>query len=527
VALPAGTQRGVAGLGDGVGLSRHPGPVVEGVADARVARRAHHDHPLLATAACDGSDACKCSECGVVSGVEWPSRFPEQRRRHDHADPWHGLDDRDVALLVHLSLGRLRGEILEAGLEAGLAGLDLLVDEAHPFAEQFEVGDGCVSRARRREDRRASQQLQNLVGVGPTDAVVLQQLVDASWPCRDCCCVMRDQPEQARSPVFARIRRHGEECREVARELSAHLVDDRVAVTLQLVVHARPLAEFDDLGWLRGESAEQVAIGPQRVGEHHGVAPIVLGPGDGEAIPEAIELFRVDREDDEAAVEKCLDDGAVRHLDRHRDGRGVTELVQPGAEVGESVATVLEGVGAHALSLGIHGVDLVLDRGPIDANVVLVVAVHSSSRTGALRRRDRHRAPRRPLYWCSWHGLPTGRQSAAACRGTGPPQELWRLRGRMVALGRLPDRPELRCRRLAFSLVQGRSVSSAARPARRGLVRPPGQRPPMSNGSKSQARASRTWTCRCRHWSIASTTRSDGPLHPRSSQSSTRPRSSP
>jgi len=80
----------------------------------------------------------------------------------------------------------------------------------------------------------------------------------------------------------------------------------------------------------------------------------------------------------------------------------------------------------------------------------------------------------------------------------------------MVALGRLPDRPELRCRglRLAFSLVQGRSVSSAARPARRGLVRPPGQRPPMSNGSKSQARASRTWTCRCRHWSIASTTRS-------------------
>lgn len=87
-------------------------------------------------------------------------------------------------------------------------------------------------------------------------------------------------------------------------------------------MHSRPLAQLDDLGWLFREAPEEVAIGAQRVGEHHGVAAVVLGAGDRESIAEAIELLWVDREDDEAAVEQCLNHRAVRHLDRHRDGRG-------------------------------------------------------------------------------------------------------------------------------------------------------------------------------------------------------------
>lgn len=48
-----------------------------------------------------------------------------------------------------------------------------------------------------------------------------------------------------------------------------------------------------------------------------------------------------------------------------------------------------------------------------------------------------------PCIGARWHRLPTGRQSAAACRGTGPPPGTPGLRGRMVAPGRLPDRQSL------------------------------------------------------------------------------------
>ena len=46
------------------------------------------------------------------------------------------------------------------------------------------------------------------------------------------------------------------------------------------------------------------------------------------------------------------------------------------AEIGVSVAAVIEGTGGHALALGFHGVNLVLNDGPVDVDEVLVVADH-------------------------------------------------------------------------------------------------------------------------------------------------------
>jgi hypothetical protein len=161
-----------------------------------------HDHDeLLAAAAGDWRNTCKCAERWVVSLAEWPCRFPEQRRRHDHADPWHGLDDHDVALLVHLPLGRLLDEFLEDGLELGLAGSQLLVDEAHSLTEQLEMGDRRGRCAWCGEDRRAAQVLEDLLGIDSADAMLLQQLCDAGRLRSECCPVMRDQFKQARSPV--------------------------------------------------------------------------------------------------------------------------------------------------------------------------------------------------------------------------------------------------------------------------------------------------------------------------------------
>ena len=52
-----------------------------------------------------------------------------------------------------------------------------------------------------------------------------------------------------------------------------------------------------------------------------GVATVVLGASDGEAVTEAVELLWVNRIDQKAAFEQRLDNRAVWHLDGHRDDR--------------------------------------------------------------------------------------------------------------------------------------------------------------------------------------------------------------
>ena len=175
MALATGAERRVAGLGDLVGLGGDSRPVVHGVSKPWVAGGAHDDGLLLAAATGHRSDACKGSECRVLSGLERPCCFAEQRRRHDHADPWHGLDDRDVALLVLLPRRRLRGHALKQSLEAGLAALELLVDQAHSFGQQLEMSDGCRGGARGRVDGSSSQVREDRLRVEPADPVVLEE----------------------------------------------------------------------------------------------------------------------------------------------------------------------------------------------------------------------------------------------------------------------------------------------------------------------------------------------------------------
>ena len=76
-----------------------------------------------------------------------------------------------------------------------------------------------------------------------------------------------------------------------------------------------------------------------------GVATVVLGASDGEAVTEAVELLWVNRIDQKAAFEQRLDNRAVWHLDGHRDDRRLgprryqqpdTHLSKPGPAVGKS-----------------------------------------------------------------------------------------------------------------------------------------------------------------------------------------------
>jgi len=73
----------------------------------------------------------------------------------------------------------------------------------------------------------------------------------------------------------------------------------------------------------RRERAKQVPIGAQRIGQHAGIEPVVLGARDGEAVAEAVELLRVEGEAPKAALKEGLDHRAARDLDGDPNNSGL------------------------------------------------------------------------------------------------------------------------------------------------------------------------------------------------------------
>ena len=56
------------------------------------------------------------------------------------------------------------------------------------------------------------------------------------------------------------------------------------------------------------------AVGPQRIGEHAGVATVVLGAGGRKTVPEAVKLLGVERMNDEAVLRQGLDHRSMRNF---------------------------------------------------------------------------------------------------------------------------------------------------------------------------------------------------------------------
>ena len=136
-----------------------------------------------------------------------------------------------------------------------------------------------------------------------------------------------------------------ERLRIIAPELLADAVGKPVALLAQVLGHARPLAQLDHDRVFDCKPAKAMPVGSQRVAEHVGVPAVVFGAGDGEAIAEAVELFRVDRIDLEAALEQDLDNRTMRRLDRDSDlGRlFAARRHQPVAHLRQACSAVREG----------------------------------------------------------------------------------------------------------------------------------------------------------------------------------------
>ena len=217
----------------------------------------------------------------------------------------------------------------------------------------------------------------------------------------------------------------------------ADAVGEPVAFLLQVLGHAGPLAQLDHDRVFDREPAEAMPVGSQGVGEHVGIAAVVLGAGDGELIAEAVELFGVDRIDLETALEQDLDDGTVRHLDRHGD-RGrlfAARRHQPVAHLGEARSPVREGSLADNLSIGRDEADLMGLARPVDAAEKSNIGTHDATS----RIYSGHRDADQSLYWRSRRNSPLDLHRGQPAGARVPPRYSWH-RGQKVAPGR-PTRP--------------------------------------------------------------------------------------
>src|SRR5882757_9488031 len=119
-------------------------------------------------------------------------------------------------------------------------------------------------------------------------------------------------------------------------------------------------------------------VGAQSAAEYTCVAAVILGACDREAIAEAVELLGIDGKDLEGVIEKRLDDGAVRGLDRHCNlsRRGFGLLKQPIAQLRQPGPAMREVALTHMSSLDIEQANAMTLRCPVDPDEPLYILDH-------------------------------------------------------------------------------------------------------------------------------------------------------
>ena len=150
-------------------------------------------------------------------------------------------------------------------------------------------------------------------------------------------------------------------------KLLAKPIGEPTEVDPQLVIQTAELAQLDDERLIDLKQPQPLGVGTKRIGEHIGISPIVFGSRGAVTIAEAVELFGIDAEDREAALEQTLDQRTPTQLDRDSDLlRLGTQLQQSRGELVDSFGTVIDGELGQFLPLGIEGTDLMRVVGPVD-----------------------------------------------------------------------------------------------------------------------------------------------------------------
>ena len=268
----------------------------------------------------------------VISPLQRLRGLGEQRGEGDPSEPWHGSQDRHVALLAMLPRRvllaafrrcRFRGrdELVAELVELAVRGVELLIDQADAGGHGVDMSRRRRDHAGRHRQRLLPQDLQHLGRLQTADTVGFEEPLDCRQVQPGGLRRGRRLAPQVEKPRRREVVAEGQHLRVITPQLLAHAVGQTTALALQILGHPRPFAQLDDHRVVDRQAPEGVAIGAQAVGLDMGVAAIVLGAGDGEAVAEPIELLGIDRIHLETAFQQCFDDRAVRHLDRHRDRR--------------------------------------------------------------------------------------------------------------------------------------------------------------------------------------------------------------
>ena len=321
--VAAGSQRCVLGFADGVMLYGDAGPVVEGILQPVVGGQAAYHDEGLAGALGDGSDAGQASQGLIVSSSQSVMRFCEQRGEDDPADAGKRAQDFQVTLPLHprrFVRGRRRsGQCCRQAVDLTIGSGQLLAGDGDLREHHLEMSDGGLGCAGGDGDGRLAQCDKQGLGVDPSNPVALEEVGDR--PGADAPRLVgsgREAPEVA-NPGLGEIAFDLQELRIVAPELLAGPVHEPGSVTGQVVCNPRPLAQLDDLRCGRVQEPERVAVGSQGIAERTSIAAIVLGAGRREAVPEPVQLLRVERVDREAPLHQRLHHGPMRDLDSNPD----------------------------------------------------------------------------------------------------------------------------------------------------------------------------------------------------------------
>ena len=238
--------------------------------------------------------------------------------------------------------------------------------------QQRTIGDGFLRTWSEMETRQAKR-FPDLFGVETTNAMAAEQPLEPGRSELAASLRQRRRFEQIPEPGFIGSRRERKQLWIEARQLLPELIQDAVVVLTKVVVQPREFAQLQNRRVFNAQRFEQEQIGSQRVRQDEGVAAIIFGAGDGVTVAEAIQLFGVDGEHGEVLFEQRFDHSSAWNFDGNSDPMRciVCNLKQPGNELGESGAAMLDDAFGDQLPMCIQNTDLVGLSSPINPDEIL------------------------------------------------------------------------------------------------------------------------------------------------------------
>ena len=122
---------------------------------------------------------------------------------------------------------------------------------------------------------------------------------------------------------------------------------------------------------------EAVQIGPQGIGQHERIAPVILGTSHRVAVPKARELFGLDGKYCAALLEQRFHDGTAWRFngDAHLMWLPVRDVVQPACQLCQARSIMGDYALSHTAALPIEDIDLMSLVAPIDPHKPVVRGV--------------------------------------------------------------------------------------------------------------------------------------------------------